>query len=87
MRDLKRLLSISINYKKNKYKLNKAGLLFYLFFHNVLMLRIKDIPTCGPDSRDKDEKVSQTDKLLKKLYKLQSILMAQKKYAVLVIFQ
>ena len=36
---------------------------------------------------DKEEKINETAKILEKLYKLQRVLNAQKKYAILVIFQ
>lgn len=48
---------------------------------------INTLETEWPAHWNKEEKVEQTDKLLKKLNKLQSILHAQKKYAILVIFQ
>lgn len=50
-------------------------------------ININEIPTSWPKHRDKEEKVEQTNKLLEKLNKLQTILHAQKKYAVLVVFQ
>jgi PPK2 family polyphosphate:nucleotide phosphotransferase len=50
-------------------------------------IRAHTIPTEGPKKRKKSEKKEQTEKLLKKLYKIQAILMAQKKYGILVIFQ
>ncbi len=48
---------------------------------------IKDIDTQWPKHWNKTEKKEQTEKLLKKLYKLQAILNAQRKYGILVIFQ
>ena len=46
----------------------------------------KDHPT-NMEKRDKEEKIEETEKILTKLYKLQRVLYAQKKYAILVIFQ
>lgn len=50
-------------------------------------VNVHDIPTHWPKDRDKEQKVKETAKLLKKIYKLQAILAAQRKYWVLVIFQ
>lgn len=50
-------------------------------------IKVREIPTEWKKHRDKEEKKEQTIKLLKRLYKLQAILAAQKKYWVLVIFQ
>lgn len=50
-------------------------------------ININEIPTEWPKNWDKEEKKLQTEKLLEKLSRLQSILSAQKKYGILVIFQ
>ncbi|HMY80393.1 MAG TPA: hypothetical protein PLW93_02800 [Candidatus Absconditabacterales bacterium] len=50
-------------------------------------INIYHIDSEGPNHRDKEEKIEQTDKLLKKLNRLQAIFNAQKKYAMLVVLQ
>ncbi len=47
---------------------------------------LSKIPT-EVKKRDKEDKVKKTEKILEKLYKLQRVLYAQKKYAILVVFQ
>ncbi len=61
--------------------------LFYYPDSMTKKIDIHEIPTEWPKHRDKEEKIEQTKKLLEKLSKLQSILSAQKKYALLVVFQ
>lgn len=61
----------------------------YIIYHYfcIMAIKINELETHGPKSWDKEKKKKQTDEYLEKLYKLQTIFHAQKKYGILVIFQ
>ena len=51
------------------------------------MQHLSKISTTPPDGTDKEETIRKTNNLVKELGKLQDVLFAQKKFAVLIILQ